>query len=155
MVASEKRVMRLSAAELQVIDELVSARVSFIIIGGTAVAFHCSDRAVHDLDIWIDPSAENVTRLTAAVDRLGYALLPDTLDRLQQPKGQLKLGIWNTDVLSSLKGLEFGSCFKRASEADALCHRVMVLSRADLITTKSGSERAKDAADIAMLNSCP
>ena len=142
----------LSAAELQVIDELINARVSFIVIGGYAVVFHGSDRAVHDLDVWISPSAENVARLTSAVSRLGYSLLPATLARLQQLGGQLTLAMWNTDVLSSLEGLEFGSCFKRANEADASGRLVMVLSRADMITTKLGSAREKDVADVAMLS---
>jgi hypothetical protein len=144
--------MRLSEPKFQVVEELVAARVTFMIVGGHAVVFHGYERIVHELDVWIDPASENVARLTLAVSRLGYSLLPETLTRLQQPRGQLTLGMWNTDVLSSLEGLDFGSCLERAGLNDANGHLVMVLSQADLITTKSGSEREKNLADLAMLN---
>jgi hypothetical protein len=152
VMTSVRHALQLSEVELQVVDELVKARVNFIVIGGHAVVFHGQKRIVNDFDVWIEPSADNVSRLTAAVNRLGYSLLPDTLARLQQPQGQLTLGMWNTDVLSSLEGLDFSACFARAGEADASSRLVMVLSRADLITTKSGSKREKDLADVAMLN---
>lgn len=97
-------------------------------------------------------SQKSVSRLPSAVSRLGYSLLADTLVRLQQHRDQLTLGMWNTDVLSSLERLNFSSCFKRAGAADASVRLVMVLSQAELITSKSGSERVKDVVDVAMLN---
>ena len=46
---------------------LVSHSVGFVIIGGTAVAWHCPQREARDLDIMLNPTADNSKRTTAAL----------------------------------------------------------------------------------------
>lgn len=50
---------------------LEEAGVEFVVIGGFAVSAHGHPRATKDLDIVPDPDPQNLTRLAAALRRLG------------------------------------------------------------------------------------
>ncbi|WP_139834510.1 MULTISPECIES: hypothetical protein [unclassified Pseudomonas] len=54
----------------ELVRQLVSCNVKFIIIGGLAVAWHCVERQADDLDILIEPSVENSRRLSSALTKL-------------------------------------------------------------------------------------
>jgi hypothetical protein len=38
------------------------------LVGGYAVAFHAEPRYTKDLDVWVDPSADNAIRVFAALN---------------------------------------------------------------------------------------
>jgi hypothetical protein len=140
--------MRLPDDEQNALVELTDASVEFIVIGGYAVRFHGHERIVNDLDVWIGSSPENIARLADAADRLTYHLIPATLETLQNPGEQLRFPLWNTDVLSSVNGLDFASCHDRAESADARGAIVKVLSFVDLIQSKLEAGRPKDLEDV-------
>lgn len=45
-----------------------AAHVRYLLVGGYALAFHGRPRFTKDLDIWIEPDAENAARAYAALD---------------------------------------------------------------------------------------
>jgi hypothetical protein len=96
----------------QVVAEFLAAGVRFLVIGGRAVVFHGHTRLTHDLDLWLCPTKENVDQLAKAMGPLGYVLIPDIRERLSRPGAQLLLQPWETDLLTSLAGLEFEDVFK-------------------------------------------
>jgi hypothetical protein len=53
--------------ELEVIRSFPDAEVRFVIVGGRAVQFHGHARLAKDLDLLVEPSAENWPRLQAAL----------------------------------------------------------------------------------------
>lgn len=50
---------------------LNSEGASYVVIGGMAVLFHIPYRTTRDIDVMIEPSAENARRVHAAVKRWG------------------------------------------------------------------------------------
>lgn len=54
-------------AVMRVLAALEAAKVDYIIIGGVAVNLHGIVRATEDIDLFIAPVADNVTRLRAAL----------------------------------------------------------------------------------------
>jgi hypothetical protein len=59
---------------------------------------------------------------------------------------------WETDLLTSLAGLEFETCFAQANISDIGDGTVRVLSRSDIIVTKATSDRQLDQDDVVALN---
>jgi len=53
--------------ELEVVRSFQDAGVRFVIVGGRAVQFHGHVRPAKDLDLFVEPSAENWPRLQAAL----------------------------------------------------------------------------------------
>jgi len=48
-------------------------RVSYVIVGGYALAFHGAPRFTGDLEIFVKPDPENATHIVAALDAFGFA----------------------------------------------------------------------------------
>lgn len=72
----------------ELVRELVSANVKFVIIGGLAVAWYCPDRQADDLDCLVEPSLENSTRISVALTKLhltGFSADSFTRPSLQVP----------------------------------------------------------------------
>jgi len=49
----------------------IAADVRFLIVGAYALAIHGRPRATGDLDVWIEPSAENARRVMSALAAFG------------------------------------------------------------------------------------
>ena len=49
----------------------IAADVRFPIVGAYALAIHGRPRATGDLDVWIEPSAENARRVMSALAAFG------------------------------------------------------------------------------------
>lgn len=57
----------------EVVEALNMDGVEFILIGGLAVGYHGYSRYTGDMDLWINPSQENMKRLFKALLQLGYS----------------------------------------------------------------------------------
>jgi len=68
-------------------------RVSYLIVGGYALAFHGAPRFTGDLDIFIKPDHENASRIVAALDAFGFASLGLTESDFEQPDQVIQLGV--------------------------------------------------------------
>ena len=54
--------------------ELSAADARFLVVGGYAVSLHSRPRATGDLDVWIEPSADNAARVFQALRAFGTPL---------------------------------------------------------------------------------
>lgn len=57
-------------ANEELVRALTCAGVKFVVIGGLAVAWHCSERQADDMDLLVEPTAENSARITQALQGL-------------------------------------------------------------------------------------
>lgn len=57
------------------IQSLNNNQVCYLVIGGYAVALHGYPRYTKDIDIWIEMSPENATRMLQALEQFGFASL--------------------------------------------------------------------------------
>jgi hypothetical protein len=51
---------------------LTARNVRALIVGGYAVAFHAKPRFTKDIDIFVDPAADNTARLLQALEDFGF-----------------------------------------------------------------------------------
>lgn len=134
--------------------ELLNAHeVRYLIIGGVAYNYHAEPRQTKDIDVWAEPTTENVRRLRDAIAEFGYPT--DELDdeKLLGPSSIVMLGVppWRIDVLMRPKGVEFPACHPRGVAAHYGDVPVRVLGRDDLIAAKQAAGRPQDLVDIANL----
>lgn len=131
---------------------LFARSVRFLIVGGYAVTFHARPRFTKDLDVWVDPSAENAPRVVAALIDFGAPLqahgvtardftIPGTIYQIGVPPNRV-------DILTAIEGLVFAPCWERRASASFADVPVAYLSRADLIVNKRTVGRPQDLEDV-------
>jgi hypothetical protein len=136
------------------LQAFVDHEVRFLVVGAYALAIHGHPRATGDLDLWIEPSAENAPRAYAALAAFGAPLHELTREDLATPSTVFQIGLppLRIDVLTRLTGLDFGPAFGRRIEADFEGVRVPVLGREDFLTNKRALGRTRDLADAERLD---
>ena len=126
------------------------AGVRYLIVGGYAVIHYSQPRYTKDLDIWVEPSAENARRLLVALGEFGAPLLDLSEDDFMVPGTQLSIGVAPSeiDILTAVPGLEFSPAWENRVLSDEQGLPIAYLSRPDLITAKQTAGRHQDLADI-------
>jgi hypothetical protein len=89
---------------LQLLDK---HEVRFLIVGGFAVAAHGFPRYTKDLDVWLECSDTNATRILAALSEFGFADLGLTTNDFTTPDLVIQLGDEpnRVDLLTGLTGV--------------------------------------------------
>src|SRR5579862_8824825 len=103
--------------------ELLSAfnenRVKYLIVGGYAVAIHAQPRATKDLDIFIQPSAENAKAVFAALTKFGAPLDDLRPEHFTDPNIFFRMGTppQMVEILPRITGVEFDQAWEHRIEA--------------------------------------
>ena len=86
-------------------------RVRYLIIGGLAFIYHAKPRYTKDMDLWIDPSRNNVKRANAAIAEFGSPHLLET----DAEEEILQLGVAPDRIalLQTIKGARFATAWKK------------------------------------------
>jgi predicted nucleotidyltransferase len=126
----------------------------YLIVGAHAVAFHARPRATKDLDILIEPTADNAQRVLEAIrEFLGSDLGLKSTD-LTEAGGIVQLGVAPTriDLLSRLASRQdFSSLWEARVDAKFGDVDAHYLSLEDLIREKESAGRDQDRADLRSL----
>ena len=128
--------------------------VKYVVIGGIAAVLYGVPRATFDLDILIEPSAENAERLLRAMIEagLGTAALTNVDEVLSQEitifKDRIRL-----DVQTSTPGLHFEDAWEHRVTMNYKGQALEVVSMRDLIASKRASGRDVDIEDVRALES--
>ena len=90
-------------------------KVRYLVIGGLAVIYHARPRYTKDIDIWVDPSAENVTRVNAALSDFGSPVLLDAGSDEQI----VQIGVEpnRIDLIRTIDGMDFDDAWEKREEA--------------------------------------
>jgi hypothetical protein len=124
------------------------------VIGAYAVGVHGHPRATKDLDIWIEASPENASRVMDALRQFGAPLMGLSEQDLATPGIGFMMGVppRRIDVLTHISGVEFADAWPHRVEAafgEAL--RCPVIGLENLIANKRAVDRAQDRADVEAL----
>lgn len=135
------------------LSALISRRVRFVIVGGHAVAGHGEPRLTEDLDVFVDRSLGNAKRIRLALLDFGFGKIAPTEAELARPRRVFMLGRkpWRIDILTSIDGVSFEQAWKSRVKADFVVAPLPVIGRDMLIKNKRAAGRAKDIADVALL----
>lgn len=73
----------------RVCSTLNAERANYIVVGATAMQLWGTTRATRDVDILIEPTVENATRVLRALASLGFGLAADieVLEEIQRFRG--------------------------------------------------------------------
>ncbi|MCP1651784.1 hypothetical protein [Pseudomonas nitroreducens] len=71
------------------VAQLITESVEFVVVGGLAVSWHCSDRVADDMDLLINPTTENSGKVAKALRTL-HLHLPEGWS-IAAPGKQVKL----------------------------------------------------------------
>lgn len=129
--------------------------VRYLLVGAHAVAHHARPRATKDLDVYVEPTAENAERVIVAVrDFFGGADIGITAADLTAPERVVQLGVApaRIDLLSSLSSIrDFGAAWERRVDARFGSVEAHYIGLDDLIDEKESAGRDQDRADARSL----
>jgi hypothetical protein len=139
---------------LDLLRSLLAADVRFMVVGAYAVGVHGRPRATKDLDVWVEPSAENAPKVIRALVAFGAPLMGLTARDLESPGVGLQVGMepLRIDLLTKVSGPTFEEAWPTHIEADfAEGVRCPVIGLDSLLANKRAAGRPQDLADVAAL----
>jgi len=123
--------------------------VRFLVIGGHAVSFHGYPRFTKDLDIWIERSDANASKIVSALKDFGLDFEGLCKEMFTDESRMTQMGREpnRVDILHTIKGAEFEECFSRRGFAIIDGAQIPIISKDDLIKNKLATGRSQDLAD--------
>lgn len=137
---------------LDVFKSLKKHNVKYLVIGGIAAILYGVPRATFDLDILIEATPGNVqSLLDALLDAgLGTAALTSVDDVLANEITVFKDRI-RVDVQTSTPGITFEEAWKNKKSMQYKNSEFYIVSKPDLIASKTAAGRKVDLDDVALL----
>ena len=139
------------------IQALNNNDVEYLLVGGYAVILHGYRRVTGDMDIWVNRTKENYSRLTKAFSDFGLPVFDMTESKFLDVNtadvfsfGRPPISI---DILTKLKGVEFADAFPRALQFEENGLSIRFINLNSLIQAKKAAGRHKDLDDIEKLSS--
>jgi hypothetical protein len=132
---------------------LNSRNVKAIIVGAYAVAFHAKPRYTKDIDVFVEPTTDNVERLLAALTDFGFEGLDLEVSDFVPARGGVQLGVEpnRVDLITVIDGVTFADAWQGRVPGKYGSQPVNYLGLAELIRNKRASGRPQDLADIDIL----
>ena len=128
--------------------------VEYLVVGGYALAAHGHPRFTGDLDIWLQQSKANASRVLDALRAFGFGSLDISVSDLLKPDGVVQLGYppGRIDLLTSIDGVSFDLCSARKEMVLIQGLPIPFIGLEDFKTNKKATGRLKDLADLESLN---
>jgi hypothetical protein len=135
------------------LQSLSDAGVRFLVVGAYAVMYHTEPRYTKDLDVWVEPTPENVSRLWRALTEFGAPLAAVSQSDFLNPEIIYQMGVEpnRIDVLMGLEGITFETAWRNRARTTYGNVPVYVLGRKDLIRNKRTAGRPMDLLDVKAL----
>lgn len=132
------------------IKSLNDNSVQYLVIGGYAVAFHGHPRYTKDLDIWIQVSHENASRLVKAIRDFGFESLGLKESDFMSTDQVIQLGFPpnRIDLIARADGIDFNACYPSRMAIEIEDVRVNFIDLENLKKNKRASGRHQDLADL-------
>ena len=129
---------------------LLAADARFLIVGAYALAHHGRPRATGDLDVWVDATPDNASRVISALVAFGAPMEHLSEVDFASPGAVVQLGVppGRIDLLTSLTGLTFGEAWTTRETGTFGGVTVAILGREAFIRNKRETGRTRDLGDI-------
>ncbi|MDP9042315.1 MAG: hypothetical protein M3N30_10065 [Bacteroidota bacterium] len=134
------------------ISALNDTNVKYILVGGYSVILHGYSRTTGDMDIWVDRTAENYSKLLLAFHQFKMPVFDMTEDNfLHHPDwdvftfGTPPVAI---DLMVKIKGLDFEKSYADSVLFDDGDLKIRTIHKSDLIEAKKSTARPKDLNDL-------
>ena len=124
--------------------------VKYLVVGGYAVSIHGYPRSTKDMDVCIEMTEENATKMIAVLKEFGMASLGLTKEDFLIPHNSTQLGYEpvRIDILNDIDGVDFAVAWdnKKVVEMDGL--KFNFIGYNELLKVKAKAGRPQDLADI-------
>ncbi|MGH7325491.1 MAG: hypothetical protein ACREJ9_12720 [Candidatus Rokuibacteriota bacterium] len=136
-----------------VLRELRAAEARFLIVGAFAVSYHSEPRATGDLDILVEPTAENASRVYRALGAFGAPLTDLSQADLARPGLVFQMGLppRRIDILTEITGVSFEEAWAERSQVTYGGITAPVIGWRALIKNKLALARPRDLEDVTVL----
>jgi hypothetical protein len=135
----------------RVCSRLNAEGARYVLMGATAMQLWGTTRATRDIDILIEPSAENATRVLRALSSLGFGLAGAHLATDVAKRAVTIIGDTpNVDILTRAWNVTWLAAHQHATTFDVEGVAIPTASIEDLIESKR-TGRLQDSADIEVL----
>lgn len=138
---------------LDFLELLDKYKVDYLLVGGYAVILHGYGRSTGDLDLWVNQTSENYTKLKHAYNDFGSLIF--SIEEFESEK----FDVWSIgveprkiEILTKVSGLKFNESIGHCNWINLDRFKVPFLDFDDLMKNKLASGRYKDLADIEQLN---
>lgn len=140
----------------RILEVLARHEVDFVLIGGLAAASHGSPFLTRDVDITPDTAADNLSRLSAALDDVGARIRAEGVDgglpSGHDAKSLAASRVWNLtttygdlDISLVPSGTEgYPDLAQGASMVEAFGLSIRIASLEDIVRSKQAADRDKD-----------
>ena len=141
--------------QAEFLEALNKHGVKALIIGATALAFHAKPRFTGDLDVFVEASTENATRVIAAIDDFGFGGIGIAPADFEQVGQVVQLGVEpnRVDITTRIHGITFEEAWPNRVAGKFEDVPVFYIGRDDLIRNKEAAARPIDLADVSILKS--
>jgi len=141
---------------LDVFASFQKHKVKYVVIGGIAAVLHGVPRATFDLDILIEATTDNATRLLDALleASLGSAALISAEELLANEITVFRDRV-RIDVQTSTPGLRFDQAWRNRVTMNYQGQDFYLVSKTDLISSKLSAGRIIDLEDVKLLTLGP
>jgi hypothetical protein len=127
-----------------------AADVRFLVVGAYALAHHGRPRATGDLDVWIDATPANSSRVMRALAEFGAPLHDVGEEDFARPGIVFQIGVppGRIDILTELTGVSFDDAWASRESGRFGELTVDFIGREAFIRNKRATGRAKDLGDL-------
>ena len=146
----------MNADYIDMLKCLNKAGVDYILVGGWAVNMYGYIRATVDLDVWLLADADNAKKVYSAVAEFGAPVSEMKPEEFAEYGMIFQIGVapCRVDIISKISGVSYADAVTRAVPKTIDGIPVRIISLEDLIANKKASGRAKDLADVEVLEGC-
>jgi hypothetical protein len=132
---------------------LNDAEARYLVIGAHAVTYYTAPRYTKDIDLWVEPTPDNLRRVASALAAFGAPVDPATVAALGGEDAVLQIGVEPSriDLLSRVPPLEFHAAWQRRVVTTYGDVPIALLSLEDLIAVKVAAGRPQDLLDVERL----
>lgn len=127
-------------------------QVRYLLVGDFSVILHGYSRTTGNMDIWVERTTSNYSKIKQAFHQFGMPVFDMTEDNfLSHPNWDVfTFGVPPVaiDLMVIVKGLEFEECYQNSVifEDDTL--KIRTIHKNDLIKAKRSAGRSKDLDDL-------
>jgi hypothetical protein len=128
----------------------VAADVRFLIVGAYALAVHGRPRATGDLDVWVDATPLNASRVMRALATFGAPLSQIAESDFATPGVVYQIGLspGRIDVLTELTGITFTDAWPGRVRRPFGDIEVDFIGREAFVLNKRATGRPRDLVDV-------
>ncbi len=132
---------------------LNSVEARYLLVGAYAVIYHTEPRYTKDVDVWVEPSADNAQKVYRALQNFGAPLGDLTVRDLVNPKMVFQMVEPNRiDILTGVAGIDFQKAWSERCPDVYGGEKVNVLDLKSTIRAKKKAGRPRDRIDLEVLS---